>query len=101
MPRFVRIGEVVSRLQVDPEFIELLAREAVIELRRSSDNDPVLSDADVERVRVAWLLTRELDVNLPGVEVIVHMRDLILGMQGQFEAVLEALLEEAQRRGVR
>jgi len=101
MARFVRIEEVVSRLQIDPEFIETLVREEVVEVTLTVDHDRVLSAADAERVRIAWLLTHELDVNLAGVEVIVRMRELILEMQSQFTEILDALLDEARQRGIR
>jgi hypothetical protein len=36
-------------------------------------------------------------VNLPGVEVIMHMRESMLAMQRQFSDVLDALVEEMRR----
>jgi MerR family transcriptional regulator/heat shock protein HspR len=53
---------------------------------------------DVERVRLALLLTSELDVNLPGVEVIMHMRESMLAMQRQFTEILDTLVAEIRRQ---
>jgi MerR family transcriptional regulator/heat shock protein HspR len=38
-----------------------------------------------------------MDVNLPGVEVIINMRESILAMQRQFEDILDALVKEMRR----
>ncbi len=98
MHRYIRVEEVLSQLQVDVAFLEALADEDVIHLKRSVENELVMSADDVDRARVAVLLTRELEVNLAGVEVIVHMRDAMREMQLQFGDVLEALVEEMRRR---
>ena len=98
MHRYVRVEEILSQLQVEVAFLEALADEEVIELKRSAEDELVISSADVDRLRVAVLLTRELDVNLAGVEVIVHMRDAMLDMQRQFGEVLDVVIEEVRRR---
>ena len=49
-------------------------------------------------MRLVMMLTSELDVNLPGVEVIMHMRDSMLAMQHQFAEILDALVDEMRRR---
>jgi hypothetical protein len=43
----------------------------------------------------------ELDVNLAGAEVIVHMREEMLAMQRQFGKILELLIEEIRRAAER
>ncbi len=101
MHRYIRVAEVLSQLQVDIAFLEALAEEDVIHLKRSLEDELVISADDVDRARVALLLTRELEVNLAGVEVIVHMRDAMREMQRQFGDVLEAVVEEMQRRSSR
>ncbi len=44
------------------------------------------------------VLVRELDVNLAGVEVILHMREDLFSMQRQFDEILRSLVEEMRRR---
>jgi MerR family transcriptional regulator/heat shock protein HspR len=41
---------------------------------------------------------RDLDVNLAGVEVILHMRDELLSMHTQFDEVLRSLVQELRKR---
>ncbi len=57
----------------------------------------MISSTDVERARVIALLTEELEVNLPGAEVILRMRDDMIAMQRQFEEILADLVAELRR----
>jgi MerR family transcriptional regulator/heat shock protein HspR len=98
MHRYVKITEVVSHLQVSTEFLDALEAEDFIHLKRSSEGELLMSAEDVERVRLALLLTSELDVNLPGVEVIMHMRESMLAMQRQFTEILDTLVAEIRRQ---
>jgi hypothetical protein len=41
---------------------------------------------------------RELDVNVAGVEVILHMHEDLRSMQQQFNEVLQAVVSEMRRR---
>jgi MerR family transcriptional regulator/heat shock protein HspR len=61
-----------------------------------------LYDADtLERLEIILTLTRDLGVNLAGVEVILHMKERIEKMQGDVENLLGVLREEVDiRRGV-
>lgn len=95
--RYVKVAEVIDQLHIAMDFLDALQAEDLIHVKSSSEGDLVMSADDLERVRVALLLTGELDVNLPGVEVIMHMRDSMLAMQRQFSEVLDALAEELRR----
>lgn len=98
MHRYLKVSEVLTQLHVDAEFLRALEAEGLIHLKRTSEGDMVVSSDDAERVRVAFLLTDELEVNLPGVEVIMHMRDAMLAMQHQVSDILDALVDELRRQ---
>jgi MerR family transcriptional regulator/heat shock protein HspR len=98
MQRYVKVTEVVSELHVNTDFLELLEAEDLIHFKRSSEGDLLMSAEDVERVRLALVLTGELDVNIAGVEVIMHMRESMLAMQHQFSEILDALVAEMRRQ---
>ena len=66
------IQHLIEVAQGDQELVEELY-EAEILVR---DRD--LTQVDVERCRVAYSLRRELEVNLPGVEVILRMREELM-----------------------
>ena len=98
MHRYLKVVDIVSEMLVDDAFLHRLDEEHLIQLKHTSEGDEVISSDDAERVRVVRLLTEELEVNLAGVEVILHMRDTMVAMQRQFSEILEALAEEVRRR---
>ena len=98
MHRYVKISEVMVTLQVDESLVRHLAADEIIQLKETAEGDWLLSVDDAERVRVVHLLTSELEVNWPGVEVIMHMRESMVSMQRQFSEILEALVEEGRRQ---
>ena len=82
------------------EELERLDGEGLIRIKRTLENEVVVSDRDTDVARLVSVLTKELGVNLPGVEVIVHMRAEMLAMQRQFGHILEELVAEL-REGLR
>ena len=97
MHRYLKLSEVVATLRVDTGFLDALEDEGLIHIKRTLEDEPVISAADAERVRVALLLVTELDVNLAGVEVIINMRESMMAMQRQFTEILDAVVEEMRR----
>lgn len=96
--RYVKLSDLRVQLDIDDALLEDLMAEELIEIKHALDGEEVLSAADAERLRVILLLLRELEVNLPGIEVIMHMRDELLAMQQQFDEILHALVEELRKR---
>ena len=101
MHRYLKITEIMATLQVDEAFLRHLAADDIIQLKETAEGDWLVSVEDADRVRVVHLLTSELEVNWPGVEVIMHMREAMLSMQRQFSEILETLVEEGRRQGHR
>lgn len=95
--KYYRKREVLTAIGIAEAELELLEREHLIEVKRTLENEPVISADDVEKARFVSFLTRELEVNLPGAEVILHMREDMIAMRRQFGKVLEALVEELRR----
>jgi DNA-binding transcriptional MerR regulator len=98
MHRYLKVSEVLTELHVDLEFLHKLEAGDLIHPKRTSEGDVVISSDDAERIRLAVLLTDELEVNLPGVEVVMHMRDAMLATQQQFADILDALVDELRRQ---
>jgi MerR family transcriptional regulator/heat shock protein HspR len=97
MPRkYLRITEVVKICGVDEKFVGRLEREKLIYpiTRRSHKLYPL---DQVDRVRVARLLIKEMGVNLEGAEVALHMREQMIAMQRQFNELLRLLGQELKR----
>ena len=95
--RYLRLSEVAERYGIGRDELEILAREDLIEIKQTLDEEPVVSSDDVDKARLATVMMKELDVNMAGAEVIVHMREEMLAMQRQFGRILEALIEEIRR----
>lgn len=94
--RFLSIREVMDACGVDEIFIMRLEQEKVIE-SRSVRRKRLYALDQVERIRVARVLIREMRVNLEGVDVVLHMRDQMIAMQRQFRQVIGILREEAKK----
>lgn len=52
---------------------------------------------ELEKLRIAKILMEEMDVNLSGVEVILRMRQNMIDMRSQFDAILEDLAGQLRR----
>jgi MerR family transcriptional regulator/heat shock protein HspR len=98
--RYLKISDLATELHVDAAFLAQLEAEELIHLKRTLEGEMVISTEDAEKVRLAMVLTGELEVNLPGVEVIMHMRDSMLAMHRQFAEILSALVDELRRQVV-
>ena len=92
--KYLRLQEVSERYGILVADLEALAREGLIEIKHTVDDDAVVSADDADKARVARLLMDELDVNLAGAEVIVRMRAEMIAMQRQFGKILEELIQE-------
>jgi MerR family transcriptional regulator/heat shock protein HspR len=55
------------------------------------------TDSDLERLEVILNLTRELGVNLAGIEIILNMRDKMADMQSQMEDFIKFVRNEMAR----
>lgn len=98
MLRYVKVSEVCVDLGIGDDLLELLRGEGLIEVKHSLEDEALLSVEEAEKLRVITVLMREMDVNLAGVEVILHMRDDLRSMRAQFDEILRAMVEEMRRR---
>jgi len=96
--RDLKLAEAMELLGVDQEMLRMLEAEDVIHLKRTLDQEVLISAEDVDRIRVVRVLIEELDVNLAGAEVILHMREDMLAMRHQFDEILAALVKELRER---
>ena len=96
---FWNISEVIERLQISKVLLNDLEKEQIIcPVCRKKSAEKMLSSSDLERLRIAKVLIDEMEVNLPGVEVILQMRQNMLEMRRQFDEILEDLARRLQER---
>src|SRR5438067_7938800 len=88
------ISSVAELYKLHPQTLRLYEREGLLTPSRSEGNTRLYTDDDLERLEVILKLTRELGVNLAGVEIIMNMREKMAAMQQQIEQFVETLNEE-------
>ena len=91
------ISVVSEMLDIHPQTLRLYEREGFIKPKRSGGNTRLYSEEDVEKLEMILRLTRELGVNLAGVEVILSMREKMEQMQKEMEESMHQLQEELTR----
>jgi MerR family transcriptional regulator/heat shock protein HspR len=91
------ISVVSEMLGVHPQTLRIYEREGFIKPKRSGGNTRLYSEEDVEKVEMILRLTRELGVNLAGVEVILSMREKMEQMQHEMEDTIRQLRYELER----
>ena len=92
------ISSVAEQYGVHPQTLRLYEREGLLKPSRSDGNTRLYTDEDLERLEVILHLTRELGVNLAGVEIILNMRAKMAAMQGQIEEFVQSLNHELANR---
>ena len=89
------ISAVAELFDIHPQTLRLYEREGLLQPSRSDGNTRLYEDADLERLEIILSLTRDLGVNLAGVEIILNMREKMDAMQREFENFLKYLQSHA------
>jgi MerR family transcriptional regulator/heat shock protein HspR len=88
---YVLIGVVARRFGVHPQTLRLYEREGLIRPARSAGNTRLYDQETVERLEIILTLTRDLGVNLAGVEVILDLKSRLARMEGEVGRLMEAI----------
>jgi MerR family transcriptional regulator/heat shock protein HspR len=91
------ISSVAEQYQIHPQTLRLYEREGLLKPSRSDGNTRLYTDEDLELLEVVLHLTRDLGVNLAGVEIILNMRAKMSEMQRQIEEFVTSLNQEMAR----
>jgi MerR family transcriptional regulator/heat shock protein HspR len=92
------ISAVAEQYGVHPQTLRLYEREGLLKPSRSDGNTRLYIDQDLERLEVILKLTRDMGVNLAGVEIILNMREKMTQMQRQIEEFVATLNQELTAR---
>src|SRR6266545_5623141 len=96
------ISAVAEQYEIHPQTLRLYEREGLLKPSRSDGNTRLYTAEDLERLEVILHLTRDLGVNLAGVEIILNMREKMGEMQAQIQEFIATLNAElAARRTTR
>ncbi|MCP3957615.1 MAG: MerR family transcriptional regulator [bacterium] len=95
---YLMISAVAERFDIHPQTLRLYEREGLINPKRSDGNTRLYDDETLRRLEIVLTLTREMGVNLAGVEVVLNMREQMDRMQNEMDRVLEYVRRQAAER---
>jgi MerR family transcriptional regulator/heat shock protein HspR len=84
---------VADQFGIHPQTLRLYEREGLLKPSRTDGNTRLYTDADIEQLEVILSLTRDLGVNLAGVEIILNMRTKMEEMQRQMQEFVSYVTE--------
>lgn len=93
-PGTVLISVVAERYSIHPQTLRMYEREGLISPARSQGNTRLYDEEAIRRLETILTLTRDLGVNLAGVEVILNMREQMARMQGEFDRLMQYVRQE-------
>src|SRR5437879_11743270 len=91
------ISAVAELYNLHPQTLRLYERVGLLKPSRSEGNTRLYTDADLERLEVILTLTREMGVNLAGIEIILNMREKSGEMPRQMKAFAGVVLHDVSR----
>jgi len=91
------ISSVAELYGLHPQTLRLYERVGLLKPSRSQGNTRLYTDTDLERLEVILTLTREMGVNLAGIEIILNMREKMAEMQQQMQAFTGFVRQELAR----
>ena len=95
--KYYHISAVAQMYDIHPQTLRLYEREGLFKPSRSDGNTRLYSENDLKQLEFIISLTRELGVNLAGVEVVINMKQRM----NQIEAEVNEFLEYIRREFVK
>ncbi len=99
----VMISKVAERYDIHPQTLRLYEREGLLEPQRSDGNTRLYDEDALHRLESILTLTRDMGVNLAGVEVILTLQERLARLEAERDRLLEIVERDVsdRRRGVR
>lgn len=91
---YYHISSVSRMYDIHPQTLRLYEREGLLEPSRSEGNTRLYTEEDLRQLELILSLTRDMGVNLAGVEVILNMRKKIEEIEGEVNEFLEYIRKE-------
>jgi MerR family transcriptional regulator/heat shock protein HspR len=92
------ISSVAETYQIHPQTLRLYERLGLLKPSRSVGNTRLYTEADLKRLEIILSLTRDMGVNLAGVEVVLNMREKMEALQKEVEEMVEYVREQFAAR---
>ena len=90
------ISVVAEMFDLHPQTLRAYEREGLLRPARTDGNTRLYCEEDLERIELILRLTKDLGVNLAGVEVILNMRERMGEMQGRMTEMLQEVMRRMQ-----
>jgi len=97
-PRYRMISWVAERYNVHPQTLRLWEREGLLQPARSKGNTRMYDDEACDRLETVLSLTRDLGVNLAGVEIILNLKQQLAKLQAENELLTKMLRKTVQQK---
>jgi MerR family transcriptional regulator/heat shock protein HspR len=97
-PRYRMISWVAEMYNVHPQTLRLWEREGLLCPTRSEGNTRLYDDEACQRLEAIITLTRDLGVNLAGVEIILNLRRQIADLAREKELLGQAVRQLMQTK---
>jgi MerR family transcriptional regulator/heat shock protein HspR len=91
------ISAVATKYNIHPQTLRLYEREGLLKPSRTEGNTRLYSDEDVQTLETILALTRDLGVNLAGVEIVLNMRRKMERMQKEVNEFMVYVKKELAR----
>ena len=95
--KYYMISVVAKSYGVHPQTLRLYEREGLLKPSRTEGNTRLYSEDDLRQLEVILNLTRDLGVNLAGVEIILNMRRKMEQMQAEMNEFLAHVRQELEK----
>src|SRR6184192_2524911 len=77
------ISAVAQSYGIHPQTLRMYEREGLLKPSRTEGNTRLYTEQDIQRLELILSLTRDMGVNLAGVEVVLNMRERMDQMQAE------------------
>ena len=94
---YFMISVVAQKYNIHPQTLRLYEREGLLKPSRTDGNTRLYSEEVLEQLETILSLTRDLGVNLAGVEIILNMRRKIERMQAEVNEFMTYVKTELSR----
>src|SRR6266581_4258378 len=95
--KYYMISVVAKSYGIHPQTLRLYEREGLLKPSRTEGNTRLYSEEDLKQLELVLNLTRDLGVNLAGVEIILNMRRKMEHMQGEVNEFMAYVKSELAR----
>src|SRR6187431_3303071 len=95
--KYYMISVVAKSYGIHPQTLRLYEREGLLKPSRTEGNTRLYSEDDLKELETILALTRDLGVNLAGVEIILNMRRKMERMQSEVNEFMQYVKQELAR----